>query len=44
MKAFSDEYDLRWDEAVHGSEGEVQSSYPVYQYPAVSKATFDASP
>lgn len=36
-QAFSGKSDLRWDENVHGSDGPVQSSYPVFQYPSISK-------
>ncbi|KAI9891956.1 MAG: hypothetical protein M1814_002150 [Vezdaea aestivalis] len=32
---FANEFEISWDESVHGKEGPVQSSYPVFQFPVI---------
>jgi len=33
---FAEEFDISWDTSVHGFDGPVQSSYPVFQWQSIS--------
>jgi hypothetical protein len=35
--SFADTFDISWEDSVHGYSGPVQSSYPVFQFPSISK-------
>lgn len=36
--AYAKEWGIHWDPLVHGEGGPVQQSFPVFQYPSVSKS------
>jgi hypothetical protein len=36
-ESYAKEFNISWDKSVHGNGGPIQSSYPVFQFPSISK-------
>jgi choline dehydrogenase len=37
-KSYAEDFNISWNESFHGHGGPIESSYPVFQFPSISKA------